>query len=70
MQISIVRLTDNPVLWNSLHFIANIYLFQIKLYLMQEMVWSWKLLKNFKKEFFWFLNNLYADIKGLTQLDC
>lgn len=70
MQISIVGLADNPLLWNSLQFIANIYLFQIKLYLMQEMVWSWKLLKNFKKEFFWFLNNLYADIKGLTQLDC
>lgn len=70
MQISIVGLADNPLLLNSLQFIANIYLFQIKLYLMQEMVWSWKLLKNFKKEFFWFLNNLYADIKGLTQLDC
>lgn len=47
MHISIVGLSDNPILWNSLHFIANIYLFQIKLYLMQEMVWSWKLLKNF-----------------------
>lgn len=26
--------------------------------------------KNFKKVFFWFLNNVYANTKGLIQLDC